>query len=569
MYQALYRKWRPGTFDDVVGQQHVTETLKRQIMSNRLSHAYLFVGTRGTGKTTCAKLLAKTVNCEHPINGNPCNKCPSCVGINNGSILDVEEMDAASNNRVDDIRAIREEAVFTPANVKKRVYIVDEVHMLSTAAFNALLKILEEPPEHLIFILATTELNKVPATILSRCQRFTFKRITPEDIANRLMYVAGQENIDLKEDAAELLARLSDGALRDALSLLDQCASGGPVDVECVNSVVGLAGAEKTAELARAVFNGDFDASLGIVDELYRNGKEISSILNELMALLRDILIVKAAPNMGAGLMSGNYSKKTVSDLAAGITGQRVLSSLRELESSLGDIAVSSNRRTVGEMCVVRLCSPEFSNDISALNARVAELEKIIQNGTPVIKEPAAVKKAAAADKIPEAPAPVTDNDGPGEHGGRPPWETTEPPPEERQEFPPQTPEPAEAPEIKEPPEPAEAAAPGADIGGADAWAGILKVLEPNVDSGVYTSFLSNSAQIACEISGGSLTVLADNAFAAMMVDQPQITNEIKTAAEKVLGHPVIVKVREGKASDELKADKLDALKKFGNIKFE
>ena len=230
MYQALYRKWRPRTFDDVVGQSHITDTLKRQVATGRLSHAYLFTGTRGTGKTTCAKILARAVNCEHPVDGNPCNQCPSCLGIESGSILDVLELDAASNNGVDQVRALRDEAVYTPAAVRKRVYIVDEVHMLSTAAFNALLKILEEPPEHLMFILATTELHKVPATIKSRCQQFSFKRILPGDIAARLAYVAREEGIELRGEGASLLARLADGGLRDALSLLDQCAGpSGPI----------------------------------------------------------------------------------------------------------------------------------------------------------------------------------------------------------------------------------------------------------------------------------------------------------------------------------------------------
>mgnify|MGYP002621507454 CR=1 FL=1 len=214
MYQALYRKWRPKTFSDVVGQEHVTETLQRQVAEGRLSHAYLFTGTRGTGKTTCAKILAKAVNCEHPENGNPCNKCQSCLGIESGGFLDVMELDAASNNGVDHVRALRDEAIYSPAQVKKRVYIIDEVHMLSIAAFNALLKILEEPPEHLMFILATTELHKVPATILSRCQRFAFRRIVPEDIVGRLNYIAYQESIELEPDAASFLARLADGGLR-------------------------------------------------------------------------------------------------------------------------------------------------------------------------------------------------------------------------------------------------------------------------------------------------------------------------------------------------------------------
>src|SRR5574344_2217730 len=250
MYQALYRKWRPITFSQVVGQKHITDTLQRQVAEGRTGHAYLFTGTRGTGKTTCARILAKAINCLAPLDGAPCNRCEACRGIDQGRLLDITELDAASNNGVDQVRALREEAVYTPALVKKRVYIIDEVHMLSIAAFNALLKILEEPPEHLMFILATTELHKVPATILSRCQRYSFKRITPADIAARLSYVAGQEGIDLRPDGAEILSRLADGALRDGLSLLDQCAAaGGPVDAAAVLESLGLAGSLQTAEL--------------------------------------------------------------------------------------------------------------------------------------------------------------------------------------------------------------------------------------------------------------------------------------------------------------------------------
>ena len=234
MYQALYRKWRPRTFDDVVGQKHITDTLKNQVQTGRLSHAYLFIGTRGTGKTTCAKILARAVNCEHPVNGNPCNCCPSCLGIESGAILDVVELDAASNNGVDNVRELREEAVFSPAAVKKRVYIIDEVHMLSVSAFNALLKILEEPPEHLMFILATTELNKVPATIISRCQRHSFRRIDTSTTAKRLYEIAQRENFQLEPDAAELLGRLADGSMRDGLSLLDQCSGNQHIDVDTV-----------------------------------------------------------------------------------------------------------------------------------------------------------------------------------------------------------------------------------------------------------------------------------------------------------------------------------------------
>lgn len=306
MYQALYRKWRPKSFADVVGQEHITETLRRQAAQGRLSHAYLFTGTRGTGKTTCAKILAKAVNCQHPVDGDPCNQCPACLGIDNGSLLDVLELDAASNNGVDQVRALRDEAVYSPASVKYRVYIIDEVHMLSISAFNALLKILEEPPAHLIFILATTELHKVPATILSRCQRFAFKRLQPRDIAARLLYVARQEDMDLTEDAAGLLSRLSDGAMRDALSLLDQCgAAGGRIDGERVLDVLGLAGNVQTAELMDCLLRRDAQSALLLLDRLYSGGKDVGALLGELSALTRDLLIRMTAPEGGAALLSG------------------------------------------------------------------------------------------------------------------------------------------------------------------------------------------------------------------------------------------------------------------------
>ena len=243
MYQALYRKYRPKTFSEVVGQSHITDTLQRQVADGTVGHAYLFTGTRGTGKTTCARILAKAVNCEHPVDGAPCNQCAACRGIDDGSLLDVTELDAASNGSVSDARSLREEAVYPPSVLKKRVYIIDEVHMLSKDAFNALLKIMEEPPEHLLFILATTELQKVPATILSRCQRYSFKRILPRDIARQLRYIAGEEQIDLTPDGADILARMAGGAMRDALSLLDQCRSfEGTLSASAILNLLGLAG---------------------------------------------------------------------------------------------------------------------------------------------------------------------------------------------------------------------------------------------------------------------------------------------------------------------------------------
>ena len=322
MYQALYRKWRPKTFADVIGQGHITETLQKQVAEGRTSHAYLFTGTRGTGKTTCAKILAKAVNCESPVNGDPCCKCASCVGIENGSFLDVLELDAASNNGVDQVRALRDEAIYSPANVRMRVYIVDEVHMLSIAAFNALLKILEEPPAHLMFILATTELHKVPATILSRCQRFSIKRIQPRDIPSRLEHVAFREGIDLKSDGAEILSRLSDGALRDALSLLDQCAAnGGSIDSAAVLDTLGLAGNLQTAELMEHILRRDVPAALLLLNKLYENGKDVAAILSELSTLTRDLLLRRTAPEGGAVLLSGGFDTATLDRLGKGVSG--------------------------------------------------------------------------------------------------------------------------------------------------------------------------------------------------------------------------------------------------------
>ena len=301
MYQALYRKWRPITFSQVVGQQHITDTLQRQVAEGRTGHAYLFTGTRGTGKTTCARILAKAINCLHPVDGAPCNQCESCRGIDAGKLLDITELDAASNNGVDNVRALREEAVYTPSVLKKRVYIIDEVHMLSTPAFNALLKILEEPPEHLVFILATTELHKVPATILSRCQRFSFKRILPQDIARQLLYIAGEERIDLSPDGADILARMANGAMRDALSLLDQCRSfEGTLNSAAILELLGLAGGVQTAQLMEFILRRSTQDALLHFDRLYRDGKDIAALLRELSDLGRDLLIRRTAPQAQA-----------------------------------------------------------------------------------------------------------------------------------------------------------------------------------------------------------------------------------------------------------------------------
>jgi len=428
MYQALYRKWRPKTFSDVIGQSHITQTLQKQVAEGRTSHAYLFTGTRGTGKTTCAKILAKAVNCEQPMGGDPCCQCPSCVGIENGSFLDVLELDAASNNGVDHVRALRDEAVYSPANVRKRVYIVDEVHMLSPAAFNALLKIMEEPPAHLMFILATTELHKVPATILSRCQRFSFKRIQPQDVARRLQYVAAQEHIDLKPDGAELLSRLADGAMRDGLSLLDQCvASGGAIDSEAVLTMLGLAGNLQTAQLMECVLRRDAKSALLLLNQLYANGKDVGAVLGELSTLTRDLLLRRTAPEGGAALLSGGFDSATLDKLGKEAPTNRLIYLASTLQKATADLYYSSNRRTDAELCMLRLCDESLSGDLTALEARILKLEEALERGT-VIR--AAVQQSVQAAQSP-APKPAPQAEPkPAPMEDAPPWE--EPPlPEE------------------------------------------------------------------------------------------------------------------------------------------
>ena len=546
MYQALYRKWRPRTFDDVVGQGHVTETLKRQLMTGRLSHAYLFVGTRGTGKTTCAKLLARAINCENPQNGNPCNGCPSCRGIESGAVLDVEELDAASNNGVDNIRALRDEAVFTPAAVKKRVYIVDEVHMLSTPAFNALLKILEEPPEHLVFILATTELQKVPATILSRCQRFSFKRISAEDAAARLKYVAEKENIDLTDGAAALLARLADGSMRDALSLLDQCAGAGSVDEKAVYDAVGLAGALDTAKMLDTLASGDAGAAVEQFDKMYFGGKDPAGVLGELGSLCRDVLLSKVAPKNGGGLMSGAYPPEVISGFAEKLSKQQLIRYLNQLQAAASPMK-GGDRRINAEMCLISLAQPEAAEDIEALSARIERLE----SGAVTITQ--------------KSPAPVPEKK-PLEDA--PPWEE-EPVPAPAPVKAEPAPAPRPAPEKKPEPE-----KPAAEGNSGDIWADILKAAKSALTPS-QRMILDSRDNAEGEYENGNLTLRVKNRFAENILNVSSVTTALKAAAEKLTARPCVVKVELGESRTEIPKktapaeDKLDRLSKFSNVKFE
>ena len=398
MYQALYRKYRPQTFDDVVGQEGVSRTLKTQLLTGHLGHAYLFTGSRGTGKTSCARILAKAVNCLHPVDGNPCNVCEACRSIDAGTCMDVLEIDAASNNGVDNVRDLRDDAVYTPSQVKTRVYIIDEVHMLSLSAFNALLKIVEEPPEHLLFILATTELHKVPATILSRCQRFSFRRLSQEDIAGRLHYIAYQEGIGAEDAAVQLLARLADGGMRDGISLLDQCATAadGKLTLDAVYGCLGLAGERKTAELMDAVARQDTKAALEIFDKLYGDGKDVAALLDELCTLTRDLLILKTAPGAAKSLLSGTCSEEEIRGLEKKFSPGELTRILRTIQDTAAGFSKSASRRMDGELCLIDLCDPRLRLDAASLNARLSRLEEKIATGD------FAAKAAPAASPAPE-----------------------------------------------------------------------------------------------------------------------------------------------------------------------
>ena len=376
MYRALYRKWRPQVFADVSGQNHITETLMNEISTGRLSHAYLFTGSRGTGKTTCAKILAKAVNCINPQNGSPCNECRICKGIDDGSILDVTEIDAASNNSVDNIRDLRDEVNFTPAAAKYRVYIIDEVHMLSTGAFNALLKTLEEPPEHVLFILATTEVQKLPATILSRCQRFDFRRIPPEDIAARLMTVAENENLQLSNDAALLIARISDGALRDALSILDQCAGyNEPITVNTVGNAAGLLGKDYLFEISDAILNRDSSSILNIIDRLHSSSCDMERLMSELVNHFRNIMMAKTTRNPEKFIVSTPDELKRYKENADKMTYGTILHIMETLCREASQLKYSSHQRAQTETTLIRLCEPTLSTDNAAVIRRLDELE--------------------------------------------------------------------------------------------------------------------------------------------------------------------------------------------------
>ncbi len=502
-YQALYRKYRPQTFDDVSGQLAVTQTLKTQLITGKMSHAYLFTGSRGTGKTSCAKILAKAVNCLHLDNGNPCNCCEACKAIDSGSCMDVLEIDAASNNGVDNVRDLRDDAVYTPSQVKMRVYIIDEVHMLSISAFNALLKIIEEPPEHLLFILATTELHKVPATILSRCQRFSFRRISQEDIAARLQYVAYQENIDLDDSAARVLARLADGGLRDGLSLLDQCASAttGELTAQRVYACLGIAGEQTCGELMGYVASHDTKRALELFNRLYTEGKDLSAMLDEMACLTRDLLVMKTAGNGGITMLSGVADDQEVLQLTKALTSGELVRIMNLLQTTLAGFTRSASRRMDAELCIVQMCQPELDLDAKALNARLTRLEEQIKSGSFTVAVQPQKVQAASQDADDDRPPMPDDADAPPEQDVPAPVQTDTP------------------------------------VGfWSDLCSGIRKELGPPT-SGFFVA--TPNAPVQGFLVDDRLELRCGNDFTAVMLDKPAILEVVSRKASVLLNRPV------------------------------
>ena len=555
MYQALYRKWRPQTFDQVVGQEHITETLKNQVRTGRLSHAYLFIGTRGTGKTTCARILAKAVNCEHPVNGNPCGQCPACRGISDGTVMDVVELDAASNNGVDNVRALREEAVFSPTQVKKRVYIIVEVHMLSLSAFNALLKILEEPPEHLMFILATTELNKVPATILSRCQRHSFRRIDAGTLSAYLEQVATGEGFTLSHEAAGLIARLADGGVRDALSVLDQCSGAENIDADAVYSAMGMVGNRRTVELLDAILCHDVQAALQGFSAMWMDGKDPATLLGELNSLLRDVLMLQVAPKGGQELLSGYYELSSLTDFAGRMTREEIICAMDTVQRCLGSLRDARSVKNAAELCLVSLCDNTAGESVAALRARISRLEEQVARGVPVAAVPA---PAPQWEEPEESSLPPED---------MPPWDELE------EELPPPPEEPPleDAPEAVEPPAtpaPIAAAPPPASAvsDGPALWREVCELAAPKLRMDVRT-WIRDEARVQGTLEGDVLRIAVRDSFSYNCLNRQEVLGAFAAAAKEAAGRELHIQLSE-RQPEQRKTRDLSELKGFPEVHF-
>lgn len=490
MYQALYRKYRPRFFRDVAGQEPITSVLSREVAEGTFGHAYLFTGSRGIGKTTCAKILAKAVNCPNQKDGEPCGVCPICTGIDDGSLLDITEMDAASNRNIDDIRDLRSEANFTPAVAKYRVYIIDEAHMLTKEAANALLKIMEEPPEHVLFILATTEVHKLPSTILSRCMRFDFRRMPPEIIASRVKFVCAQEHIVIEDEAALLIGKLADGGMRDALSLLDICrAADETVSVETVSRSAGLAGKEYLYELTDRMAEKELSAVLSSVDELYAGSADLSRVCDELIGHFRSLMIVSCTKDPSAILKVLPNELARLKKQAEAFSQAEIFHSISVLQDTLVKMSHSAAKRTEFELALMKLCSPELSQTEEALFARIERLETEVDRLKARPAPPAAVS-------APKAPVPAAKAAG-------------------------------------KPAKPVSAAAESKTAEPFALWDDVLTVLGENAKM-VYAVLGGSKAYI----SGNRVLIDAPNgAFLTYMKQSADANGQIKDAIEEVTGH--------------------------------
>ncbi len=501
MHRALYRKWRPQTFDEVCGQEHITSILKYETETRSFSHAYLFCGSRGTGKTTCAKILAKAVNCEHPIHGSPCGTCEACRAIESGAATDVLEMDAASNNGVDNIRDIRDEVIYAPTGLRYRVYIIDEVHMLSVSAFNALLKTLEEPPEHVIFILATTELQKLPATIVSRCQRFDFRRISTDVLMERMRYIAEQEGFSVDPDAARMLAKMAQGGMRDAISLLELCAgTRGTVTSETVALSVGITGRETMLKTVHAVADRNYDLLFQTIDEVVRSSKDIAVFWQDLIALYRDMLVVKVTKQASTYLDLTETEFREISDAASRFSKETMSYHCRLLEEALFSMQkANSVKRIVAEMTLVRMCDEALDATNEALLSRMAVLEE---------KVAGAAFEKRSADPVPVAPTKASSAvENP--RGKEVVPKKTDPIP----------------------------VAPKTEQSGKAVFHPIrnwMEVVERiNRSAPMTASFVKTSRAFLAE--DGSVVVRFENEFGKLMMDQPEAKNRLRAALTAVL----------------------------------
>ncbi|MDL2274167.1 DNA polymerase III subunit gamma/tau [Oscillospiraceae bacterium OttesenSCG-928-G22] len=527
MYKALYRKWRPMVFSDVIGQRHVTDTLRRQIAEGRLSHAYLFTGTRGTGKTTCAKLLAKAANCKNPRDGEPCNECDSCVGINDGSVIDVVEIDAASNSGVDNIRQIREQTVFTPQEARMRVYIIDECHMLSGGAFNALLKTLEEPPSYVLFVLATTELHKVPATILSRCQRFAFRRIAPADIAERLSRIAREEGISLTDGGARLLSELADGSLRDAISLLDQCAAigGDSVTEETVLFQSGFSGSHAVSALVRDLADGNTAPALARVSDLYADGRDMTALLSELLDVYRDLLVVSS-------------------------TGDRSLAAART-DSSLFELELPMARLTYG-ISVLQDALLHMRRSFS--HRTDAELAIIRLSGVPISAEPAGAPPAVrfSPGTGGKAKTPEKTEDSPAVHERKADVSSAPSTEDGASERPAEPEGDVQLPADPPPPEPAKAG------GTMEFWPELLERLKERIPISTHSHLATGKTPL---LEGDTLVLFAGTDFKKKLLEKGSLLSDVSREASALFSREITAVVRlEGEEAEAAPSDRAELL---------